>query len=57
MRLFALLVLLALAIPGCTVLKETLVPHSDLKSPCACAEDAVPVNDADDVARLLKGVA
>lgn len=57
MRLFALLVLLALAIPGCTVLKETLVPHTDLKSPCACAEDAVPVNDADDVARLLKGVA
>jgi len=49
-------ILIIISLSGCTVLKETLVPHNDLKSPCACADDAVPVNDADDVARLL-GVA
>jgi len=56
MRILAIFVFLITALSGCTVLKETLVPHNDLKSPCACADDAVPVNDADDVARLL-GVA
>jgi len=56
MRVFTIILLLMAALSGCTVLKETLVPHNDLKSPCACAEDAVPMNDADEVARLLKGV-
>ena len=55
MRVLAIVVITALS--GCTVLKETLVPHSDLKSPCACADDAVPMNDADEIARLLEGVA
>lgn len=52
-----LLVLLAAALSGCTVFKETLVPKFDLKSPCACAEEAAPVNDAEEIERLMQGVA
>jgi len=33
-----------LALSGCTAIHETLLPHRELKSPCACAEDATPVN-------------
>lgn len=31
--------------PGCTAVHESLMPHRALKSPCACLEDAAPVND------------
>ena len=31
--------------PGCTAVHESLVPHRDLTSPCACLDDAVPIND------------
>lgn len=41
--------ILALALlvlgPGCTAIHEGLMPHRALKSPCACLEDAVPIND------------
>ena len=50
-------ILLAAALSGCTVFKETLVPKFDLKSPCACAEDAGPVNDPEEIERLMQGVA
>ena len=33
-----------LALSGCTAIHETLLPHRELKSPCACAENATPVN-------------
>jgi len=33
-----------LALSGCTAIHETLLPHRELKSPCACVEDAAPVN-------------
>ena len=44
MKLFYLTVLSALALSGCTAAHEILLPHRDLRSPCACAEDATPVN-------------
>lgn len=31
--------------PGCTAIHESLMPHRDLTSPCACLIDAVPIND------------
>jgi len=31
--------------PGCTAVHESLVPHRDLTSPCACLDEAVPIND------------
>ena len=52
-----LLILFAVTLSGCTVFKETLVPKLDLKSPCACAEDAAPVNDPKEIERLMQGVA
>ena len=38
------LALAALALSGCTVFQEALSPHRELKSPCACADDATPIN-------------
>ena len=32
------------ALAGCTALQETLVPYRETLSPCACAEDATPIN-------------
>ena len=40
------LTLMAAALGGCTAIHETLSPHRDLQSPCACLEDAIPINDA-----------
>lgn len=34
----------ALALSGCTVFHEAMSPHHELKSPCACAGDATPIN-------------
>lgn len=44
MRISCLTLMAVLALSGCTTIHETLLPHRDLKSPCACAEDATPVN-------------
>jgi len=39
------LILIALAnLAGCTALQETLVPHRETLSPCACADAATPIN-------------
>ena len=44
MRISCLTLMALLALSGCTAIHETLLPHRELKSPCACAEDATPVN-------------
>ena len=44
MRISCLIILSAVALSGCTAIHEMLLPHRELKSPCACAEDATPVN-------------
>ena len=44
MRISCLTLMAVLALSGCTAIHETLLPHRELKSPCACAEDATPVN-------------
>jgi len=42
-----ILILMSLAaLSGCTAVHETLQPHRELLSPCACEEDATPVNVA-----------
>ena len=32
------------ALSGCTAVHETLLPHRELLSPCACEDDATPIN-------------
>lgn len=45
MKPFLLAVTLLAVGPGCTAVHESLIPHRDLTSPCACLIDAVPIND------------
>ena len=45
MRPFIIAVMLLSALSGCTAVHESLMPHRDLTSPCACLDDAVPIND------------
>lgn len=44
MRLTILILSTLAALSGCTAVHETLLPHRELLSPCACEDDAVPVN-------------
>jgi len=44
MRRTLSMALAALTLSGCTVFQEVMAPHQELKSPCACAEDAAPIN-------------
>jgi len=44
MKRFLSFTIAALALSGCTVFKEALSPHRELKSPCVCADDATPIN-------------
>lgn len=45
MKPFIIAVMLLSALSGCTAVHESLMPHRDVMSPCACLIDAVPVND------------
>ena len=41
----SILILMTLtSLAGCTALQETLVPHRETLSPCACLGDATPIN-------------
>ena len=44
MRLTILIFSTLTVLSGCTAVHETLLPHRELLSPCACEEDAVPIN-------------
>ena len=44
MRLTILILSTLTVLSGCTAVHETLLPHRALLSPCACEEDATPVN-------------
>ena len=44
MRLTILILSTLTVLSGCTAVHETLLPHRELLSPCACEDDAVPVN-------------
>ena len=45
MRLTILILSTIAALSGCTAVHETLMPHRELLSPCACNDDATPIND------------
>ena len=44
MRLTILILSTIAALSGCTAVHETLMPHRELLSPCACKDDATPIN-------------
>ena len=44
MRLTILIFTVLTVLSGCTAVHETLLPHRELLSPCACEEDATPIN-------------
>jgi len=44
MKRLILIATTALTLSGCTVFQEALSPHHELKSPCACADNATPIN-------------
>ena len=44
MRLTILILSTLTILSGCTAVHETLLPHRELLSPCACEEDATPIN-------------
>lgn len=53
MKRILLISIAAVTLSGCTVFQEALSPHRELRSPCACAEDATPI----DLAKQKGGVA
>jgi len=44
LKLPILILMILTSVAGCTTLQETLVPHRETLSPCACLEDATPIN-------------